>query len=137
MQLLRWSEEFIETVNAWDGSVEAPSPQNRKKTGIRVFANPFVENYLAKAHPIVPGLWALPLAGVGIYYGIRNQLPWYELLGTCLTGVLLWTLTEYLLHRFLFHMKPKDTFESKARLFLMHGYHHEFPNDKYRLVAPR
>src|SRR6185503_18592837 len=42
---------------------------------------------------------------------------------------------EYLLHRFLFHMRA-ETPEQKFRAFMVHGYHHEFPNDKLRLVAP-
>jgi sterol desaturase/sphingolipid hydroxylase (fatty acid hydroxylase superfamily) len=52
-----------------------------------------------------------------------------------LAGVLLWTLLEYLLHRWLFHLPPVGP-GGKMRAFLMHGYHHEFPNDKMRLVAP-
>ena len=51
-------------------------------------------------------------------------------------GFLAWTLIEYLLHRFVFHLVPEPTFESKLKQFMVHGYHHEFPNDRMRLVAP-
>ena len=56
-------------------------------------------------------------------------------IGLFTLGVLLWTLLEYVLHRFLFHISSKDE-SGKIRAFMMHGYHHEFPNDKMRLVAP-
>jgi 4-hydroxysphinganine ceramide fatty acyl 2-hydroxylase len=45
-------------------------------------------------------------------------------------GAFTWTLVEYLIHRFLFHIK-----ESKFQ-YLIHGVHHEFPRDKERLMMP-
>jgi sterol desaturase/sphingolipid hydroxylase (fatty acid hydroxylase superfamily) len=48
---------------------------------------------------------------------------------------LVWSLVEYVLHRFIFHMDAR-TRKQRLRAFLMHGYHHEYPNDKLRLVAP-
>lgn len=50
-------------------------------------------------------------------------------------GCLIWTLVEYLIHRFIFHGKlPFDTF--KKFQFFMHGYHHVRPTDPNRLVLP-
>ena len=52
-----------------------------------------------------------------------------------LVGVAIWTLTEYWLHRLLFHWEPK--FRGGDRLhFIIHGVHHDHPNDAMRLVMP-
>ena len=36
----------------------------------------------------------------------------------------------------MFHLAPEPNFPSKLKQFMVHGYHHEFPNDRMRLVAP-
>ncbi|MDZ7274494.1 MAG: sterol desaturase family protein [candidate division KSB1 bacterium] len=55
--------------------------------------------------------------------------------GLFVLGVFLWTLTEYLLHRFVFHYQPKSQWGQKLH-FLFHGIHHNYPNDSTRLVMP-
>lgn len=50
-------------------------------------------------------------------------------------GVLFWTFTEYAFHRFLFHFKAKGKV-GKRIIFLLHGIHHDYPNDSNRLVFP-
>lgn len=52
-------------------------------------------------------------------------------------GVLLWSLLEYCLHRFLFHiiLFPKTKFGIQFH-FILHGQHHKFPLDRGRLVFP-
>lgn len=46
--------------------------------------------------------------------------------GLFVLGMLLWSLTEYLLHRFLFHMKPPSNSYYLITLhFIMHGQHHK------------
>ena len=138
MNPFAYTDELLETVDAWDGTIGAPSPRNRKTERIRVFKNRFVEDVLATSHPLLPGVWfggfivyGLGLAVTSTNFGILAGLGMY------LVGILAWTLLEYSLHRwaFHFHVAPDD-FDAKMRLFMLHGYHHEFPNDKLRLVAP-
>jgi dihydroceramide fatty acyl 2-hydroxylase len=50
-------------------------------------------------------------------------------------GVLAWTLAEYWLHRLLFHWEPEGAFGERMH-FILHGVHHKWPRDKYRLVMP-
>lgn len=50
-------------------------------------------------------------------------------------GVLIWTLLEYCLHRFLFHLIVDTPFWITFH-FIMHGQHHKFPLDRFRLVFP-
>uniref|UniRef100_A0A8C5X125 Fatty acid 2-hydroxylase n=1 Tax=Malurus cyaneus samueli TaxID=2593467 RepID=A0A8C5X125_9PASS len=54
-----------------------------------------------------------------------------------LVGMILWSLLEYLIHRFVFHMKPPASNYYLITLhFLLHGQHHKSPFDSSRLVFP-
>ncbi|HEY5943794.1 MAG TPA: sterol desaturase family protein, partial [Solirubrobacterales bacterium] len=46
-----------------------------------------------------------------------------------------WTLTEYWLHRLVFHWEPDNALGRRMH-FIIHGIHHDHPNDKLRLVMP-
>jgi 4-hydroxysphinganine ceramide fatty acyl 2-hydroxylase len=50
-------------------------------------------------------------------------------------GWILFTLVEYLIHRFLFHFHATTEKELDLQ-YKIHGVHHEFPRDKDRLVMP-
>ncbi|XP_012860612.2 fatty acid 2-hydroxylase [Echinops telfairi] len=57
--------------------------------------------------------------------------------GLILLGMLFWTILEYLIHRFLFHMKPPSDSHYLIMLhFMLHGQHHKAPFDGSRLVFP-
>ena len=50
-------------------------------------------------------------------------------------GWLFWTFTEYWAHRTLFHWVPPGKFGERMH-FILHGVHHDWPRDKFRLVFP-
>jgi len=50
-------------------------------------------------------------------------------------GVMFWTLLEYVLHRFVFHMHTETPFWNTFHFFA-HGIHHLTPNDSTRLTFP-
>jgi sterol desaturase/sphingolipid hydroxylase (fatty acid hydroxylase superfamily) len=50
-------------------------------------------------------------------------------------GVFLWTLLEYLIHRFSFHMTPRNRI-GVVFGYLIHGVHHAYPEDSRRWVMP-
>ena len=50
-------------------------------------------------------------------------------------GLLLWTLLEYVLHRWVFHWCDETALGRRIH-FVLHGVHHDYPNDKHRLVMP-
>ncbi|MGK5547095.1 sterol desaturase family protein [Streptomyces sp. URMC 127] len=53
-----------------------------------------------------------------------------------LAGYTAWTLTEYWVHRSLFHWKAAPG-TAMARLhWTLHGHHHDHPDDRRRLVMP-
>ena len=58
-----------------------------------------------------------------------------EIIGLVLAGLALWTLSEYWLHRKLFHWDPDHPIGHRIH-FIIHGVHHDHPNDKMRLVMP-
>ncbi len=55
--------------------------------------------------------------------------------GLFVVGVLIWTLLEYVIHRHVFHYEPKTRWGKKLH-FIVHGVHHDYPNDATRLVMP-
>ncbi len=132
-----YSEECIEAAARWQGiSAKPDSESRRQREGIRIFRNPVLETGLTKAPPVLPWIWSVPLIVFGLYRGIfTGRAGLAATLGLFVAGILLWTLIEYLLHRFLFHFRPKGD-RVKMFFFLAHGYHHEFPGDRMRLVAP-
>lgn len=131
-----FTDEFREVLEAWDKKVEAPSAENRKKVRLRVYKNNFVENVLATSHPILPGVWFGGFIVYGLVVAVTGTTGPAMGLGLFGVGVVGFSLIEYLLHRFPFHLNPGDSEFLKTQLFLIHGYHHQFPNDKWRLVAP-
>lgn len=86
--------------------------------------------------------WVVPLAWgpVVTYYFVKaaSNINIFLTLFLFGLGIFVWTLIEYCLHRFLFHMDeyiPDHRFSFTIH-FLLHGCHHYLPMDKYRLVVP-
>jgi sterol desaturase/sphingolipid hydroxylase (fatty acid hydroxylase superfamily) len=132
-----FTDGFLETVRRWDGTLLGPGPENKRLEGIRVFKADWFERIFATAHPIVPGVfWGPIIAGCTYATVTDSRFKLGSAVSHFVLGFLLWTLLEYLLHRFVFHLVPDGTFDSKLKQFMVHGYHHEFPNDRLRVVAP-
>lgn len=108
-------------------------PDGSRPKGLRVFKSQVLEVF-GLAHPITPALWWGPFVVYGAYVAITRMSPARGLAYVAL-GLLAWTLFEYVLHRFIFHMPAHDD-AGRFRRFMLHWYHHEFPNDRLRLLAP-
>ncbi len=104
-----------------------------KNESIRLFENPILE-YFSHIHPSIPLIVYFPVVILSLYFGIQDKVLVYVIF-SFLGGVLLWTLLEYLIHRFVFHYHPK-TERGKRINFLIHGVHHGYPMDRTRLVMP-
>ncbi len=63
------------------------------------------------------------------WLGADRGLAAWELPMLALGGLAIWTLTEYWLHRLLFHWQPKFRGGDKLH-FIIHGVHHDHPNDR-------
>jgi sterol desaturase/sphingolipid hydroxylase (fatty acid hydroxylase superfamily) len=108
--------------------------RGKRPIRLQVFENTFIEKWFAQAHPITPGIWFGWIPVYGLYQGFTTLRWWHTVLAFVL-GVLITSLIEYSLHRWVFHFTAKNRKE-RLRLFLLHGYHHDFPNDPMRLVLP-
>lgn len=112
-------------------------PIDHSDVPIRLFKSNFME-FFSHVSPVTIVIIWLP---VTLYFLVqafvnapRGGFPAFILLGVLL-GLFLWTLAEYLLHRYLFHM-PARTKQMERISFLFHGIHHAQPQLKTRLVMP-
>jgi sterol desaturase/sphingolipid hydroxylase (fatty acid hydroxylase superfamily) len=130
MALLEFTQECLDAAEG-----QLPKDERGKRPiRVQVFRNTFIERWFAQAHPITPGVWFGWIPIYGLYVGITT-LPLWQVPLAFVLGLLIITLVEYCLHRFLFHREP-HTKDERLQHFLLHGYHHEFPNDPMRLVLP-
>ncbi len=101
----------------------------------RMFKSGFLES-LSKVHFSVPLFIYIPTA---VYFSWKalgpGQIGIGSFIGYFLLGLAVWTLSEYLLHRFVFHFAPKGKFMERIH-FIFHGVHHDYPRDRLRLVMP-
>ena len=112
-------------------------PTDHSNVPIRLFKSDFLE-FFSHISPLAVTILWLPVA---LFFLIRAILqapdgtfPLSIPLGFVL-GLCIWTLSEYLLHRFVFHFQAKS--ERGQRItFLFHGIHHAQPQIKTRLVMP-
>ena len=100
-----------------------------------MFDNPILEWGRASTRPsrrssILPVIGFLLVRAVG-----HENLAIGSVAGVFVLGVLAWSLTEYLLHRFIFHLEPDSRWGRRVH-FIIHGVHHDFPHDPMRLVMP-
>ncbi|KAF2396347.1 Inositolphosphorylceramide-B hydroxylase [Trichodelitschia bisporula] len=100
-----------------------------------IFGN-FLEPLSLTPWYVVPMVW-LPCIAYGVYRALEGLSPTVTAL-SWVSGLLIWTFVEYMLHRFLFHLDEwlPDNRVGLTLHFLLHGIHHYLPMDKYRLVMP-
>jgi len=106
---------------------------SNKDETIPLFKNPFLE-YFSHIHPATPIVVYTPVI-VWMSYLSLTSVSWPYYLGVFVGGILMWTLTEYTIHRWAFHVEPKTETGKKVH-FLVHGIHHDYPRDSTRLVMP-
>jgi dihydroceramide fatty acyl 2-hydroxylase len=100
----------------------------------QMFETPLIERF-SRVHPVMPFVFWLPVL---VYLSARAVLAGVGPLGFVglfLLGLLTWTLAEYLLHRYLFHYLGPRLWQRRMH-FVIHGVHHDFPQDSDRLVMP-
>jgi sterol desaturase/sphingolipid hydroxylase (fatty acid hydroxylase superfamily) len=136
--LLETTDEWKEALAAWNGIEDHPPKAYRKRSkGFQVLQNDFMEKWFGTSHWITPGVWFIPVITLCVWSSLtREGLPWMLVAGLFVGGMIGWTFVEYLLHRWLFHLPPSSNAFLKELQYVMHGYHHEFPDDPGRLVAP-
>jgi len=119
-----WAEDMTDSPNTRTDVLRASPPMFDSR----------VLDALSRVHPAVPGIifgpaivalaaWELSNASVALTVGL------------IVAGYALWTLFEYWLHRIVFHFEPQEGLGARMH-WIIHGVHHDHPNDPLRLVMP-
>ncbi len=114
------------------GTDKAKFVSNKDET-IPLFESPALE-YFTHIHPVTPLVTFTPVALFTAYLGYE-AVGWAMSLALFVVGLLVWTLTEYILHRWVFHYEPKSQWGQYVH-FMVHRIHHDYPRDSTRLVMP-
>ncbi len=107
---------------------------SNKDETVRMFENNFLEN-LSRVHWMVPLFIYIPVIIYFFYNSFFYGIDFITVVFFFLSGIIVWSITEYLLHRFLFHHEFRSKFGKKIH-FIFHGVHHDYPKDSRRLVMP-
>lgn len=130
---------------------------NNDNASCRMFKADWME-FFSHARPWVPHVIFIPLIVAALTAALRADTAGHTaVLVVVLGGLIFWSLTEYVIHRYVFH--PPQWIEDDTRrivallgpgdavitalptlhhkfYFLVHGVHHDYPNDATRLVMP-
>ena len=108
---------------------------SNKNESLRMFKSDFME-FFSHVHPLTPHLIYLPVVTYMLYLSLGPRgLTIAAVAGLFVVGILIWTLVEYTMHRWVFHYEPRSRW-GKQLHFMIHGVHHDYPNDASRLVMP-
>jgi sterol desaturase/sphingolipid hydroxylase (fatty acid hydroxylase superfamily) len=89
---------------------------------------------LSRVHWSVPLFLFLPAIAIVLVTAL-GRMGADAVLLWMLGGYVFWTLTEYWLHRIVFHFEPDEGIGARLH-WIIHGVHHDHPNDPLRLVMP-
>jgi len=112
------------------GRLGVPGPE----VSVRMFRNGALEA-LTHMHPATPWFLGVPVAAALTVWAFLRGVAPLTFAGLLVAGLASWTLIEYVMHRFIFHYEPRTGWGRKVH-FLVHGVHHDYPNDATRLVMP-
>ena len=87
-----------------------------------------------RVHHLVPVVIFLPAIAILFAYG-ADRVGFWPSIGYAFGGYMLWTLVEYWIHRVIFHFEPEEGLGARLHC-MIHGVHHDHPNDPLRLVMP-
>ena len=103
--------------------------------GVRLFESDLLERF-SRVHPLTPLLIWWPLIAAFLWRTLRfHRLPPEVVAAMTAAGLLVWSLTEYLVHRFAFHHEATSPVGRRLQ-FVVHGVHHQVPDDPTRLLMP-
>jgi dihydroceramide fatty acyl 2-hydroxylase len=120
------------------GWAEDMSDGSQRRTDVLRASPPMFESRLldalSRVHPLVPVLIFAPAVAVFATWSLSRH-SFAETAGLAAGGYALWTLFEYWLHRLVFHFEPEKGLGARLH-WIIHGVHHDHPNDPLRLVMP-
>ena len=108
---------------------------SKQNETVRMFKSDFME-FFSHVHPATPLILYSPVIAYMLYLAFwQRRLSILAVAGLFLVGALIWSLLEYVIHRYVFHYEPTSRV-GKQLHFIVHGVHHDYPNDAKRLVMP-
>ena len=97
-----------------------------------LFDTPFLEFFTKTPWYVILILW-IPVILFNLYCSYFDMDKNVSvLIAGYLLGIFVWTICEYVLHRFFFHLDeklPQNNFAIMIH-FMFHGIHHAFPMDR-------
>lgn len=100
---------------------------------IKLFESRWLEQQTTISAPAFIALWAMVLPFIA--YSALGTARWTTAMGLVIAGTVAWTLTEYGLHRYLFHWRANSRL-MKRLVYILHGNHHSVPDDPGRNLMP-
>lgn len=105
------------------------------KSSPRMFDSDLLD-MLSRVHPAVPMVIYVPAIALLIgFAAVTGGVSLLGGIGLFAGGYAFWTLCEYWIHRVIFHFEPEEGFGARLH-WIIHGVHHDHPNDPLRLVMP-
>ncbi|HTD98316.1 MAG TPA: sterol desaturase family protein [Mucilaginibacter sp.] len=109
---------------------------SNSQESVRMFKNDLLEA-LSKVHFTVPLFIFVPVILFCLYKAFFVvHIPALTFIELFVVSVFVWSLVEYIMHRFVFHYAPPDKPWAQRMHFIFHGVHHDYPSDAKRLVLP-
>lgn len=103
------------------------------RRGIRLFKHPVLD-WASRAHPLLPALLWGPLVIAFFWYGVASIASKGTIAIGLLIGFCAWILTEYAIHRWFFHFRPRSA-AARRFFYYVHEHHHRY-QEWDRLLAP-
>jgi sterol desaturase/sphingolipid hydroxylase (fatty acid hydroxylase superfamily) len=102
---------------------------------VRLFESDLLER-LSRVHPLTPLLLWTPIIAWLLWRSVTtHRVALDALIALGAAGLFVWTLTEYVVHRWVFHLHPRSAV-ARRLVFVVHGVHHAAPDDPERLLMP-
>lgn len=112
---------------------ESPTRTDVLKASPPMFDSKLLD-FFSRVHPAVPVIIFVPgIVAMIVWALTKASVP--GCIGLFAIGYAIWTLFEYWLHRIVFHFEPTDGIGARLH-WIIHGVHHDHPNDPMRLVMP-
>ena len=106
---------------------------SEKDISVPLFNN--VLDHFTRTHWSIPLIVFVPFIIYCLFVSVTTTGIGWVIIPVFIGGFLFWTLAEYILHRFVFHQELPGKLGRKIH-FIVHGVHHDYPNDSTRLVMP-
>src|SRR3954462_2340384 len=109
------------------------SRTERLRASPPMFDNRWLDRF-SRVHPATPLVVYVPVIAL-LLASAAGRMSLGTIVVALVVGYFVWTLTEYWLHRVVFHFEPEHPVGARLH-WIIHGVHHDHPNDPKRLVMP-